>query len=214
MSTKNKTSISESHLKTAREAIKDARWFDAERAALASLDSAMEAGLHALAADATDALWDARHQRVLMAIDVANGSPQVIDQVDSELESVDPGVFLLVPYAVAADARRMRFVAMQTEVPMVAVCREPLTMSGQVPIVAIGEVTIRCYVDPPEDPDSHSLKWIMDALDSLGDSAIERLDPTITDAQRIVALRNAVDSIPEHQKLHEALADAFRTGAA
>ena len=213
MTTKKKSSISEAHLTSAERAMKDARWFDAERDALAALDSAIQSGNHELAADATLPLQEARRQRMLMAIDASNGTPNVLDQVETELESVDPGVHLLVPHAVAADARRMRIVGLQTGVPVLAVCREPLTSAGQVPIVAIGEVTIRAYVDPPEDPDAHSMEWTLAAMESLGDTAIERALESTKSSDRITALRNALDSIPEHEKLHQALADALRSAA-
>ena len=213
MTTKKKSSISEAHLSSAERAIKDARWFDAERDALAALDSAIQSGHHELAADATLPLQEARRQRVLMAIDASEGAPNVLDQVDSELESVEPGVHLLVPHAVAADARRMRVVGLQTEVPILAVCREPLTATGMVPIVAIGEVTIRSYVDPPEDPEAHSMEWTLAAMESLGDTAIERACESPSGPDRITALRNALDSIPEHEKLHQALAEELRSYA-
>ena len=213
MTTKKKSSISEAHLTSAERAMKDARWFDAERDALAALDSALQSGMHELAADAILPLQEARRQRVLMAIDASDGTPNVLDQVESELETVEPGVHLLVPHAVAADARRMRIVGLQTEVPVLAVCREPLTGAGQVPIVAIGEVTIRCYVDPPEDPENHSMEWTLGAMESLGNAAIERADESPNGPDRITALRNALDSIPEHEKLHQALAQALRSAA-
>ncbi|MBC02532.1 MAG: hypothetical protein CMJ34_04400 [Phycisphaerae bacterium] len=213
MTTKKKSSIPEAHLTSAERAMKEARWFDAERDALSALDSAIQSGLHTLAADAILPLQEARRQRVLMAIDASDGSPNILDEVDSELESVEPGVHLLVPHAVAADARRMRIVGLQTGVPILTVCREPRTAAGQVPIVAIGEVTIRAYVDPPEDPDHHSMEWTLAAMESLGDTAIERAADAGKGSDRIVALRNALDSIPEHEKLHQALAEALRSAA-
>ena len=213
MPAKKKPSIAESHLADAERALKSARWFEAERAALASLDAAIDAGLHELAAEAVLPLQEARRQRVLMAIDASGGTPCVIDDVEAELESVDEGVHLLVPHAVAADARRMRVVALQTETPMVAVCREPETDAGLVPIVAIGGVTVRAYVDPPEDPSAPSMEWTLAALEALGDAAIERIDPAASGPDRISGLRNALESIPEHEKLHQALAEALRTAA-
>ena len=211
MTTKKKSSISESHLTSAEQAMKDARWFDAERDALAALDTAIQSGLHELAADAILPLQKARRQRVQMAIDASGETPNVLDKVDSELEAVEAGVHLLIPHAVAADAHRMRIVGLQTEVPILAVCREPLTSTGMVPIVAIGEVTIRTYVDPPEDPEVHSMAWTLAAMESLGDTAIERAGESTSVPERITALRHALDSIPEHDRLHLALAEELRS---
>ena len=213
MPAKTKTSHIESKLASAEKAMKAARWFEAERESLAALDLAIAADAHDLAADATLPLQEARRQRTLMAIDAAEGVLNIIDAVEPELETVEPGVHLLVPHAVAADARRMRVVAIQNETPMIAVCREPDTRTGEVPIVAIGEVTVRTYVAPPQNPDSPSLEWILAAMEALGDAAIERLASEVRGPQRIAALRNAIDSVPEHEKLHQALAHDLRKAA-
>lgn len=213
MPAKTKTSQIESQLAAAEKAMKAAHWFEAERKSLAALDTAIAAEAYGLAADATLPLQEARRQRTLMAIDVCDGAPNILDQVEQELETVDPGVHLLIPHAVAADARRMRVAAIQNEVPMIAVCREPDTRGGEVPIVAIGEVTVRTYVSPPVDPEKPSLEWLLAAMESLGDAAITRLELEVRGPQRIAALRNALDSVPEHEKLHQALAEALRKAA-
>lgn len=213
MPAKTKTAQIESKLDAAEKAMKSSSWFAAEREALSALDAAITAGIHDLAADATLPLQEARRQRTIMAIDIAQGAPNIIDEVEQELETVEPGVHLLVPHAVAADARRMRVAAQQTEVPMLAVCREPDTQMGEVPIVAIGEVTVRAYVAPPDDPDAPGLDWVLAAHEALGDAAIARIDPGATGTQRIEALRLALDSIPEHERLHQALAEALREAA-
>ena len=87
------------------------------------------------------------------------------------------------------------------------------TDAGLVPIVAIGGVTVRAYVDPPEDPSAPSMEWTLAALEALGDAAIERIDPAASGPDRISGLRNALESIPEHEKLHQALAAALRAAA-
>ncbi|MEE2895213.1 MAG: hypothetical protein VX726_05660 [Planctomycetota bacterium] len=213
MPAKTKTAHIESKLDAAEKAMKSSSWFLAEREALAALDAAISAGIHDLAADATLPLQEARRQRTILAIDASDGVPKIVEAVEQELETVEPGVHLLVPHAVAADARRMRVAAQQTEVPLLAVCREPDTRMGEVPIVAIGEVTVRAYVAPPENPEAPGLDWVLAAHDALGDAAIARIDPAIDGTQKIEALRNALESVPEHERLHQALAAALREAA-
>ena len=156
---------------------------------------------------------EARRQRRLAAIDASGGEVRLQRQISQEIESADPGVHLIVPHGVGADARRLRICALQTEVPALVVCREPDTMRGLVPIVAIGPVTVRAQVEPPADPESPDLAWVLAAQEALGDAAIDNLDPALSGPDRIEALREALESVPDHERLHQALAAALREAA-
>lgn len=212
-SPRSKSSRIEKTLATADASLQAGRWFEAERHAVEALNAAIAAGDHGLAADACLPLQEARRQRRLEAEDAAGGQVRIVTHVPQELESVEPGVHLLIPHAVGADARRMRAVSLQTEVPMLAVCREPDTDRGLVPIVSLGTITVRAYVDPPADPTSPSLDWVLDAQRQLGDTAIESLDPGLGGPARIEALKNILDTVPDHERLHQALAEALREAA-
>lgn len=213
MPAKSPPSRIEKTLASAEQALQAGKWFEAESLAVEALDAAIAAGAHGLAADACLPLQEARRQRRLAAIDIANGQVQLQTQISQELESADPGVHLVVPHGVGADARRLRVCAFQTGVPALVVCREPETMDGRVPIVAIGPVTVRAKVDPPADPDSPDLAWVLAAQEALGDAAIDRLDPAMSGPARIEALREALESVPDHERLHQALAAALREAA-
>jgi hypothetical protein len=213
MPAKSPPSRIEKTLASAEQALQAGKWFEAESLAVEALDAAIAAGAHGLAADACLPLQEARRQRRLAAIDIANGQVQLQTQISQELESADPGVHLVVPHGVGADARRLRVCAFQTGVPALVVCREPETMDGRVPIVAIGPVTVRAKVDPPADPDSPDLAWVLAAQEALGDAAIDRLDPAMSGPARIEALREVLESVPDHERLHQALAAALREAA-
>ncbi|MDG2021826.1 MAG: hypothetical protein P8J59_07740 [Phycisphaerales bacterium] len=213
MSTKAEIRRIDTLLEETEGAMKEASWYAAERHAVAALDLAIEAGDHELAARACLPLQEARRQRGLDAIDAANGTVVMLDHIPAEIESVDPGVFLLYPNAVGADARRLRIAALQFEVPIFVVCREPDTRLGLVPVVALGGTTVRARIDPPEDPDDPTLEWVINAMEQLGDAAIDGLDPGLSGSQRIDALRSMLDSVPDHERLHQALADALRAAA-
>ena len=73
---------------------------------------------------------------------------------------------------------RMRVCAMQTEVPVLVVCREPLTDRGLVPIVSLGHTTVRGYVAPPDEDESHDLAWVLGAQEALGDLVYVELPET------------------------------------
>ncbi|MHC4794473.1 MAG: hypothetical protein ACYTDE_09270 [Planctomycetota bacterium] len=222
MATKTTHRRIETLLEKTETAMKQTAWFEAERHAVAALDLAIESGDHESAARACLPLQEARRQRALLAIDAAKGHVDVLDSVPGEIESVEAGVYLIEPNGVGADARRLRIAALQLEVPVLVVCREPVNRMGLVTIVAIGGSTVRTRVDPPAHLEQPDLEWTLAALERLGDSAIEGLDPGLSgpqriDAlravQRIDALRAVLDSVTDHERLHQALADALRAAA-
>ena len=57
------------------------------------------------------------------------------------------------------------------------------------------------------------MEWTLGAMEALGDAAIDRLENCKDGPDRISTLRNALDSIPEHEKLHQALALELRAAA-
>lgn len=200
-------------LEAVEAAAQASRWFEAERLAVQALDNAIAAEAYDQAAAVCLPLQEARRQRAIQAIDAADEEVTVLDTLEPEIEAVDAGVYLLVPYAVGADARRLRLAGLQFEVPVLAVCREPNTELGTVPIVAIGATTIRAYIDPPSDPTAPTLAWVLEAQVMLGNAALEQLAPDLEHAQRIESIRAALESVPDHEGLHQALAKALRDAA-
>lgn len=200
-------------LEAVETAAQDAKWFETERLAVQTLDQAIDAQAFDLAAAVCLPLQEARRQRAIQAIDAAEERITILDALDPEIESVDPGVYLLVPHAVGADARRLRLAGLQFEVPVLAVCREPETQMGTVPIVAIGATTVRAYVDPPGESEDDLFAWVIDAQVMLGNAALETAHDEPGSSQRIEDLRAALDSVPDHEGLQQALAETLRTAA-
>jgi hypothetical protein len=52
------------------------------------------------------------------------------------------------------------------------------------------------------------MAWFVDAMEALGDAAIEYLDPALPIVKRVDALLARLDAIPDHEGLHLALAEA------
>ena len=94
------------------------------------------------------------------------------------------------------------------------ICREPKTQLGLCPIVAIGQVTIRTRIDPPRSWDKPTLAWFIEACEQLGDAAIETLDRMADTARQVDGLLERLDAVPDHEKLHQALAEACKEAAA
>jgi hypothetical protein len=106
--------------------------------------------------------------------------------------------------------------------------REPTTKTGMWPLVALGPVTIRAYVKPPEpaktrkkqrkldedDPEPSAawandpfptVEWFLSAAEQLGDAAIAGLDLGRGAISRVEELVMRLQAFPEHEKLHQAL---------
>jgi len=126
---------------------------------------------------------------------------------------LQPACYLIQPPLVGADARRMRLLALEREVPAMFLCREPKTQLGLCPIVAIGQVTIRTRIDPPRTWDKPTLAWFIEACEQLGDAAIETLDRMADTARQVDGLLERLDAMPDHEKLHQALAEVCKEAA-
>lgn len=185
-------------------------WFAAERAALEALATAKQAQDFAAIIEVVDRLWDARHPRWKMATDVKR--IMVVGETSPEDAKLKKGCYLVQPPQVAAEARRIRLAGVSREVPLAVLCREPLTQTRLVPVVAIAPgVTVRVKIDPPENPKSPDLDWFMDAMQALGDWAIESLDPDLAADRRLEALLERLDAVPEHEGLHREIQQVCRT---
>ena len=103
--------------------------------------------------------------------------------------------------------------AIEQELPVAVLCREPLTQLGFQPVVSIGRITIRTKVDPPENPSNPDLEWFKYALDELGEAAIESIDTGTDVVKQVDALLDCIATIPEHARLHDALEETCRLAA-
>ncbi len=182
--------------------------FAAESRLAQGLRSAVAAGALDLVPSIVMALADRRADRRAAALDA--GRLTVVHEPFEEEVVLEAGLYLLhPPLLVGADARRVRLLAMEQQVPVVAVCREPVTTIGLCPVVAISPgCTIRTKLRPPATWDDAEAvaDWMMLAHDALGDAAVDQLDSELPATRRLEQLLDRLDAIPEHRELHEAIA--------
>jgi hypothetical protein len=206
-----KTTSVQTLMTKAQQALSRNHWFEAERLAAKALDMARGEGDFHLMARISLPLLEARRQRMQIALDskkvVILESPP---PADMELK---PVCYLVQPPLVGADARRLRLLALEREVPALVLCREPRTQIGLCPMVAIGQVTIRTRIDPPKTWDKPTPSWFAEAGEQLGDAAIESIDPTAEPARQVDALLERLDAFPDHEKLHQSLEEACQVAA-
>ena len=197
-------------MEKASEALAQMSWFEAERLAQKALVMAWQQRDCERMARIILPLQEARRQRFQRALDV--GSVTVMDSAPiTEDVKVEPGGYLVGPPLVGADARRLRVAALSQEVPAAVLCREPATQLGLVPVVStIPGKSFRTKVRPPKDRRQPDLAWMVDAMEALGDAALESIDPQKAVDRRIEALMEMLDAMPEHEGLHQALEAACR----
>jgi len=193
----------------AAKAAKRAKFFEAERLALQALDLARDECDFERMARIVPTLREARRQHIDAAVD--SGNMTILEAPFTDEIVIEPGCYLVRPPLVGADARRLRLLAFSRETPVAVVCREPLARVGLCPVVAIsGGVTVRMKVDPPLDPDNPDIDWFLDAVDALGEAALETVDPEQEVVRRIDALLARIDAVPDYEGLHECLQEACR----
>jgi hypothetical protein len=193
----------------ARAALAKSRCFEAETIANEALHLARHERDFQRMARIVPPLLEARHQRLAPALDA--GTITIVDTPFTDEVHIEPGCYLVQPPLVAADARRLRLAALSREVSVAVLTREPIVRVGLCPIVAISSgATVRTKIDPPDDPDRPDLDWYLDAMDALGEWALETLDPDADVEKRIDALLARLDAIPDHEGLHQCLEEACR----
>ena len=196
----------------AEKALRGSKWFEAERLAQRALEMARAQDDWGMLARVTLPLQEARRQRLQAAM-TPKAKVRLVESEVPEEVTVEAGCYLVQPPAVGADARRMRLAALRQEVPAAILCREPRTRLGLCPVVAIGMMTVRTRIAPPADWDKPDMAWYAGAMEQLGDAAIAMLDTGLELDRQVDFLISALDAVPDHEKLHQALAEVCREAA-
>jgi hypothetical protein len=192
----------------ASELLVQGKYFETERLCDRALRLARQSRAFERMARICLPLQEARRLRLQKALDL--GAITILNTPQGDDPRVKPGCYLMQPPLVGADARRFRLAAFNQDVPAAVLCREPLTSMGKTPIVAIGLTTVRTRIDPPPKADKPTLEWYVAALEALGDAAISGVDAGIEPERQVDALLSCLDAHPDHEKLHQALAEACR----
>ncbi len=199
-------------LSKAEKSLKRKRYFEAERMAGEALLIARQERDYQRMATIIRPLQKARQGRLALAVDI--GGVTILNVPFTEGDEIEPGNYLVRPPMVGVDGRRFRLAAFAMDVPVAVVCHEPITQLGLCPLVALsGNVVVRTKIDPPAEPDQPDLPWLLDAMQALGDWAIESMDIQLAPERYIDELLSRIDAIPEHAGLHECLEAACRREA-
>ena len=196
-------------MEKASDALRRTAYFEAERLSMRALGMARQLADFERIHRIVMPLQESRRQRLQLAFD----SPepvQIVHEPFSEQTKFRPGCYLVVPPLVGADARRLRLKLLSDEVPAAVLCAEPLTGTGLLPIVAIGNTTIRTKIRPPKVLDTPDIEWFAAAMEALGDWAISMADPALSGTKLLDTYLDMLDSHPDHENLHLALLEVAR----
>jgi hypothetical protein len=197
-------------MERAEAALRRSQWFEGERLAMRALELARAQEDFATMARVVLPLQESRRQRIQEALGAKKLTILETGAEITEDMPLKPGCYLVQPPAVGADARRLRLAALKHEVPIAVMCREPRSRMGMCPVVAIGLVTVRTRIDPPKSWEKPDFKWFVGAMEQLGDAAASMLDTGIELDRQIDFVLSALDSVPDHEKLHQLLGSLCR----
>lgn len=205
------------------------RYFECERLSLRAVTMAMRAGDFERLGRICLPLQESRRLIRQQATDAAAGGGRVVLSAPGEFSARSgAGFYLVQPPLIGADARRMRELLWHRQVPCLVLAREPMTQSGQWPLVAVGQRSYRVRVAPPEGVvwtgqgvrrdaaqggGAPSVAWFLAAAEALGDAMIAGIDASLPAAWRVEDLLAALDAFSDHEKLHQQLAEACRAAA-
>lgn len=202
-------------MEQASAALADTKYFECERQCIKAMELAHEASDYERMARICMPLEEARRQRRLQAIDtesivVLNDHEAYATLYGEEItKAPDPGAYLLEPMLVGSDGRNLRDFMLEKDSPGLVIVHEPKTQLGFWPIVMIGPVTVRGRMTPPKN-DTPDMAWMVEAAEELGEAALEQIDPEATAYQRVDQLWARLQTVVDHDRLHQALAATCR----
>jgi hypothetical protein len=209
-------------MEKATRALTTGEYFAAETQALAALEAARRIEDWDRMARVCMPLQESRRLKRQLAMDA--GLRLVVRDQPRRAPDLRAGMRLVEPPCIGLDGRRLRETADKKKSPMIVLAREPAVKTGPRaglwPIVGVtgeresiggptGRLSVRAYVHPPagEVPD---LTWFLSTGEALGDAALARIDPKDPAQWRVDDLLEMLDAVPDHEKLHQALAAACR----
>ena len=189
------------------DALREESWFVAENRFLKALTASRSRDDWEGMVEIVDGL---RESRVgIRRQSLVRGSVRICHEGVTETMEISTGRYLIEPPLVGADARRLIQSGRDNQVALAVVCREPLTQTGLVPVVAIAPgTTIRIQIEAPSNEKKPTTAWFKGAMQSLGEAALNSIDPTKSVDRRIDALIGTIDAIPDYEALYSALSAA------
>jgi hypothetical protein len=195
-------------LNKADKALTGTAYFECETLCVEAIEKALRHRCYDQVAQAVMPLLECRRQRRVAAVEAG-----IVAIIEGELPhppDIQTGVYLVQPPRVGVDGKRLRDAADKRHVPVLVLVREPTTQMGLVPVVAIAQRTIRTKMRPCKEL---TVDWILDAVEALGQAAIDCIDAEQSALQRTEYLWSCVQTLPDHEGVHKLLAETAEDAA-
>jgi len=166
-------------------------------------------------------IQEARRQIRQIASD--NGRHHVVSSGDDVPSNPTPGSYLVQPPMIGNEAALLRSMLDRKRLPVIVICREPMTQGGRWPVVAVGRLIARVQVDPPAGVRRDASRptkdvfdgpipgsWFERAGEAIGDAAIKMIDRAESAAYQLDDLIDFLPAIPDHEKLYQRIAEVCR----
>lgn len=189
---------------------------EAERACVRALRLARATSDFAQLATLAGQLADIRRRKLDAAL--IAGPRAVVGRMADMPRPLAPGLYLIQPPMIGADARTLQETADRRGVPALVLAREPLTRAGKWPVVGVGPQVVRALVDPPiplERVDAAPTRdrgdvlpeasWFLAASAALGAAALRSMEPDDPPQHRVDDLLDFLEAHPMDQSLLVAL---------
>lgn len=200
-------------MQAASEALVAMRYLEAERRCEQALDAAVKIEAWAYVARILLPLQEARRQRRMICADasVTLGTAdrqRVVDWAAGGGATL--GCLLVTLPCTIEDARAaLAEVKREARYGEVLFAETHLAAGEPVIVVSLADDAIRVEMPPPDRAVS-AADWFLDACEALGDRAIAWVDAPLGTRRRFDALYGLLEAAPDHEKLHQRLADAAR----
>ena len=201
-------------MERASEALAKMEYLACEALCLEALAGARQAEDYAYYARILLPLQEARRQRRMIAVesDVQLGSGSVGFSPDDWVTDHRAGCIVLTHPHSSHDALSLgqRAHEQQRFIEVLFADNPPSEANWKLRSYAGPDVT--CQMPAPT-PDTDAAQWFIDATERLGDAALQSVDDSLAGPARVDALEARLRIFPDHEKLHQRLAEAARAAA-
>ncbi|MEZ6191169.1 MAG: hypothetical protein R3C45_07735 [Phycisphaerales bacterium] len=197
-------------MEKASRALADMDYLTCEALCLDALTEAKRADRYGYYARVLLPLQEARRQRRMIAAagDIQLGSGQGFEP-GAWLENRVAGCVALTSPHKASDALAIHQQARQNKQFVEVLFADNELEAAEWTLRSYDGPTVSCAIDAPP-PDMDSSQWFIEATERLGDAALTGVDSKLTGKALVDELESRLRVFPDHELLHQRLADAAK----
>ena len=197
-------------MEKASRALADMDYLSCEALCLDALTEAKRADRYGYYARVLLPLQEARRQRRMIAAagDIQLGSGPGFEP-GKWLKGRDAGCIVLTHQLTAQDALAIHQKARQNKQFFEVLFADNAQEDAQWTLRSYDGPAVRCSIDAPL-PDASPSQWFIQATECLGDAALAGVDSTLTGKALVDDLEARLRVFPDHELLHQRLADAAK----